>query len=87
MLGVDLPVLQEQLDAFESTPAVGHHAGWVGQGGEELAQDPQTGFLPTTAGDLATNSVLEACQSKASGAGEVTSISTQDHAHRRNPGA
>jgi hypothetical protein len=52
-----------------------------------FAQDPQTGFLSTTAGDLATDSLLEPGQPEASGAGEVAAVTAQKHAHRRNPGA
>ena len=71
---VDGPVLEHQPDPLQPTAAVGDDPGPVSQGGEEVAGDPQAGFLPSAPGDLAAHSGLEPGPAQSSGAVQVAGV-------------
>jgi len=72
---------------FEGAATVRDDAGGVGQGGIELAQDPQAGPELAAAGQLLAHRVLEPCRAQPSGASEVAAVAGHDHLHRSDPGA
>ena len=61
------------------------HTGGVGQGGIELAQNPQAWPDPAPAGQLPTDGVLEPSRAQSPGAGEVAAVAGHDHVHRGHP--
>ena len=80
------PVSEEQLHPFQGAGPVGDDPGRVGQGAEQSAQDPQAGFLPAAADDLASDYLLEPAGAEASGAAEVAAVAVDDHPERGDPG-
>ena len=59
---IDGPVLEHQPDPLQRTAAVADDPGLISQGGEELAGDPQAGFIDRRVGDLAATAVSNRVQ-------------------------
>ena len=66
-----VPVLQQQRDPLQCAGPVSDHPAWIGQGGEQLADDPQARPAPAARNDQPPGRGLEPGQTQPAGPAQI----------------
>jgi hypothetical protein len=73
-------------DPLQCAGPVGDHPAWIGQGGEQLADDPQARPAPAARNNQPPGHGLEPGQAQPASPRQVTAVAVHDDRHGRGPG-